>query len=467
MQLPGPSRAAAGPGSALLLGLLALGGCSATAADPASTAPRASISTSTSTSVSTSPSATRGGASPAPLPSSRAPATQPAPGSPTPAASSPQQAAAALIARRWRAAAASDLGGWLEGVRGERLRAEQRRIYGRLQAIGIGEPMLVSLMPRSGTPALVVPATWSARAVLHYRIRGFDQAPRTFTLDLTFSAAGSSGAVLVGSAPADRPEPWDLPDVMVRRSARGLVMGNVGPRRLDDVLHRADAAAVRVRAVLGEAPPAVWVAPASVADAARLLGTPAGSLAAVAAVTDGQIGAGGAAQADRIVIVPTALTTLTGPGRDVVLAHELTHVAARRSARRVVPLWLSEGLAEYVAYREVPLREAQVAAPLLSQVRRSGLPDHLPADGAFEPGGGDLPAAYGAAWLVVRTLVEQRGQGAVVRFYRAAAGGLEVAATAAGDSEAVVDAALRDVLGMSRKDLERAWRQRVAALSSG
>lgn len=369
-----------------------------------------------------------------------------------------------LVSGRWRAGAAADLSGWLAGVRGERLLAEQRAVFTRVQAVGIADPQLVSLTAAQAAASGTGPTSWAARAVLTYRIRGFDRAPRSMALDLRFSSDPVSGLALVSSAPGDRPQPWDLPGLLVRRSPHDLVLGNTDPRRLDEVLRRASAAERRARAVWGQVPPTVWVVPASDAETARLLGTGLPALAGVAAVTDGPLGPTGAAGADRVVLVPSAWATVPGEARDVVLTHELTHVAARSSTTRPVPLWLSEGFADYVAYRGVPLGEQQVAAPLLRQLRRDGVPDRLPDERAFDPGSGRLAAAYGAAWLAVRALAQQHGEAALVRFYRAAAGGIPLAGGTHGNDDAGVDASLRAVLDMSREDLDRAWRQRLIGL---
>ena len=147
-----------------------------------------------------------------------------------------------------------------------------------------------------------------------------------------------------------------------------------------------------------------------------------------------------------------------------MLTHELTHVAVRATTIRAVPLWLSEGFAEYVAYRSVRLSEAKIVAPLLAHVRTAP-PAHLPSPESFDPANGTLPAAYGMALLAVRTLADTHGTAALVRFYRAAAGGLAVPTARLAHPERVVDDALAATLGLTRAQLERDWRARIAALA--
>ena len=251
---------------------------------------------------------------------------------------------------------------------------------------------------------------------------------------------------------------------MVRRSATALVLGVGSPTRVDEVLRRARTAAARVTAVWGDAPPAVWVAPATDADAARLLGRTPDDLAGVAAATDGPLTPGERAGADRIVLVPGAWSSLRPDGRDVVMTHELTHVAVRASTTRAVPLWLSEGFAELVAYEPIDVPEATVVASALDRVRSSGVPTSLPADADFDPGTRALPAAYGLSLLALRTLADAHGTRAVVRLYRAAAGGLDVPTDRLDDREGAVDEALGRTVDTTRAALVRDWQARIRDL---
>ena len=69
---------------------------------------------------------------------------------------------------------------------------------------------------------------------------------------------------------------------------------------------------------------------------------------------------GGPVSSYRIVLQPAGSSTRATQALDRLVRHELTHVAARRP-RRGVPLWLSEGLAEYVSVR--PIAPAERRSP--------------------------------------------------------------------------------------------------------
>ena len=348
------------------------------------------------------------------------------------------------------------------------LRATQAAVLDRMTRMAVGDVRLVGVRETTAPvpAARGVEVEWDVRASLTYRLRGFDSSPRSFDLDLTFKAdpARPVGLLITGSSPSGRPQPWDLTGLVVRRSDTELVLVVGDLDRVEEVVRRARTAASRVASVWGSVKPAVWIAPATDADAARLLGRTARDLDGVAAATDGPLTPGERAGADRIVLVPGAWASLRPGGRDVVMAHELTHVTVRASTTRAVPVWLSEGFAELVAYEPVDLPEATIVAPALVRARRSGLPRALPADSDFDPGTHSLAAAYGLSLLALRTLADAHGTQAVVRLYRAAAGGLDVPTSRLDDREGAVDAALRASSDTTREALVRDWQARIRDL---
>lgn len=193
-----------------------------------------------------------------------------------------------------------------------------------------------------------------------------------------------------------------------------MVGHHAAPELLRDLALRADAAGTRVSAVLGRPVRPVVLVPASAAEAARVAGV--GSVAGLAAVADG----------GRVVVVPEYFGRLTPTGRDVVLTHELTHVAAGTER---LPVWLYEGFADYVGYRDAGLPVRVAAAELAADVRAGRLPGGLPGPEAFAPSSRDpvrLARAYQEAWLACRFIAERFGEGTLVRLYRdAQTGGID------------------------------------------
>jgi hypothetical protein len=370
----------------------------------------------------------------------------------------------AVVERRVAALTAGDRDGWIASLRGTALRTEQTAVFDRMRAMGVRAVHLESVAGRGAQSD----ASWKVEVAFTYRLAGTDTSPRRFTIELTLRAASDPDGepTITGSAPTDRPQPWDLPGLRVHRVADGLVLATGGQGRLSDVAARYLTARAAVVAVWGTARPAVVIAPSSDTDAARLLGRDPASLDGVAAVTDGPLTAGAGAGADRVVLVPTAWDDLTEQGREVVLTHELTHVTVRSTATRSMPLWLSEGLAEYVAYRGIDLPERRVVRGALDLVRREGLPASWPNAADLEPDHGRLPAAYGLSLLAVRSIADRHGQTALVRLCRAVSRQATVDPGADGgtDADTITERAIREVLG-SDPGVERlAWRHRIERL---
>ena len=377
-----------------------------------------------------------------------------------------------LIRSRAAAAVAGDVRTWLARVEGGNLRTAQEKVFARMQAIQVGQMRLRSIEEtRPPLPATHGrPATWESRATLEYRIAGFDKSPRNFSLALTFAAdpaRPAQTAVITGSRPDDRPEPWDLNGLQVRRSDHSLVLAfgaDSAATAADEVTRRAHAAARRVSAVLGAAEAAVWLVPATDADAARLLGRDEGELDGVAAATDGPIGPDQPAGADRIVVVPGAWSALTGVGRDVIVAHELTHATARRTSKRQPPLWLAEGFAEYVAYRDVDLPERHLVRSALDRIRATGLPSGPPGAPEFHSPSGDLAAAYGLSLTLARTIADRYGTDALVALFRAVNESEPGPGPLPADGDRATDQVLRSRLGTTMAEVVAAWQSRLSAL---
>jgi hypothetical protein len=222
----------------------------------------------------------------------------------------------------------------------------------------------------------------------------------------------------------EHPEMWT--GAVVARGERSIVVG--GTRALAaDLAARADRAVLSVREVWGPVEALVLI-PATDGQAATL---------AAPARVDGFVALAGL---DRVIIEPAGFARLSPRGRQVVLAHELTHVATG-AARGGVPMWLAEGFADYVGYRDsgIPVREA--AAELEGRI-----PERLPDAGDFR----DRAAqAYEEAWLACRYVAARFGEARLAALYRAALHGDPTAA-------------LVGTVGMSVPEFTAAWRAYLA-----
>lgn len=300
----------------------------------------------------------------------------------------------------------------------------------------------------------------TAHAALGYRLDGYDSAPVTTerVLDLT-ERDGRWYVTADRPGEGAGPRLWQQGDVEVVRGERSLVLG-VGQtqERLREVAAAADRAVPVVSAVWPDAwaDRVVVLVPATLEAMGGLLGAPGTSYRGMAAVTTGEAGGGPDAPADRVIVNPEAYGVLGDFGRQVVLTHETTHVATRAHTSASTPVWLSEGFADWAAYRGTGRTAAQTAPELRRSVQAGQAPQRLPDDGDFAFGGDPeaLARAYESGWLACELIAERWGEAALVAFYR------QVGAHPGRDG--AVEKALRDVLDTSPGDFTAAWRASLA-----
>jgi hypothetical protein len=294
---------------------------------------------------------------------------------------------------------------------------------------------------------------------LHYQLRGFDDRPTSVPMYLTF-VRRPAGWLLGSDRDLDRTgirtarEPWDFGPVQVVTGRRSLILGHPGSGRLlAGLAAEADSAVPAVTSVWGTGwrQRVVVVLPAGTAELRGLLSDDrdVSQLAAVATAWSAQTPAAEPV-GQRVLLNPVNFNRLRPIGRRVVLIHEITHVAARDATGAATPTWLTEGFADYVAYRGTGAPPRTVAAELAADVAAGRLPSGLPGDARFAGAGSRLPQAYEEAWLACRLIADSAGASGLVRFYR------ETAAT--GDRSAVLTRAFRDVLATTPAAFTTRWR---------
>ncbi|MFF5338186.1 hypothetical protein [Streptomyces sp. NPDC013181] len=333
------------------------------------------------------------------------------------------------------------------------LRGAQRRELARLAAVPLA----------SWTYGLThVTAHGSDRATadvrLGYRLKGYDSAPVTVDRIIELERDPADGRwYLTADRPADGSvrQLWEQGDVEVVRGAHSLVLGVGRPREeLEAVAGTADAAVPEVTAAWPErwAGRVVVLVPDSVADMGELLGSPASNYRGIAAVTTGETGNSGKAPADRVIVNPEAYALLGDFGQRVVLTHETTHVATRGRTSPATPTWLSEGFADWAAYRDGERTAEEIAPELAEAVRSGDGPAALPEDEDFAfAGDPDLLArAYEGGWLACELIADHWGEEKLFAFYRAVGGHQ--------GRDGAVEDALHEVLGTTPQDFTARWR---------
>jgi hypothetical protein len=276
---------------------------------------------------------------------------------------------------------------------------------------------------------------------------------------LTLRRVATGWLVAAESTADSRAEPWDLGPLTVVSGRASLVIGiDVSRAVARRYAALADAVTPDVTAVWGPGwnQHPVVIVPRSSAMLGRGLGRTAASLEDFAAVTVSE-GGTSAGAAMRVWTNTSAMASLSALGREIVLRHEVTHVATAAPVTPSVPLWLEEGFAEYVGYLGSRIPVGEALSELATSAQRSGAPKHLPAPSAFT--GPQVDVAYESADLACRYIADTYGRAALVRVYRLTAAGT-------GSDSANVDSALRAVTGLDTAGFEAVWRARIARLEA-
>jgi hypothetical protein len=264
--------------------------------------------------------------------------------------------------------------------------------------------------------------------LLHVQLKGFDDAPTSLPEHLTFvhrtggwKLAGESDYAELGD-PSTR-ELWDFGPVRVTRTDAALVLSHPGSQGVRERLAaeaRTDVPLVDAVWGSGWSQRVVIEVPASQHEMGKLLGGDE-DLDRIAAVATAELRHGtGDAQAvgNRILVNPANFAKLGTIGRQVVLTHEITHVATRDATGPDMPVWLIEGFADYVGYLSAGVPTRIAATELRRDVEDGHVPTELPSDADFAGANSKLAQAYEKSWLACRLIAARHGQQGLVRFYR-------------------------------------------------
>jgi hypothetical protein len=384
----------------------------------------------------------------------------PAPGATGSPATADQTAARGLLDQRAAALLHHDKAAFLAGIdpRAGRFLTRQTAMFADLAAV----PLASWSYTLVRTDAFPLPPSadgtrrTAAEVRLSYRLSGYDTQPVVSTAYLTLArragrwyVAGDDDGAAGGHRTAV--QLWDQGPVRVVRGAHSLVLGLGDPAVLRGYAADADQAVPQVTHAWGSGWPGKVVveAPATLNQLAALLDGSAAGYRDVAAVTTGELGANAQAPADRVIVNPQAFAGLSAFGRQVVLTHETTHVATRLSTTAATPLWLSEGIADWVAYRDSGRTAAEIAPELAADVRAGRPPAALPTAADFQATAAGLPQTYERGWLACRMIADQWSPGTLTALYRAVAAG------------GPLDARLQSAVGLSLAEFTARWRAYV------
>jgi hypothetical protein len=379
-----------------------------------------------------------------------------------------QDTVADMLARRAEALRSQDRAAFLDTVDDSdpAFRAAQATWFDNLSAVPFSAWSLTlgsratSVVPQAARDlaARITGGSFAAEIDTAYRIAGYDNADQRYDRVYTLTPRAGRWYVSGSFDPADAPvhrELWDVGKVHVLPAEHGLILGLESSSALRPYAAAVDRAVPEVDSVWGTA----WARQVLVEvtrtedEMSAILGGSSSAYRQLAAVTRGELGSEeGASAAERIIVNPKAYRELSDVGREVIMGHEVTHVAARQRTQAWTPRWLAEGFADYVGYRDSGLSVRVIAQELAGDVRRGYLPDELPTDRDFAATNEALAQSYEASWLACRLIAQRFGEAALVAFYR------EVGSPGGGTE---LNKAFLDVLNTSQADFTRRWRDYV------
>lgn len=382
------------------------------------------------------------------------------------------QAVRTLLERRATALLHRDRAAFLATVdpQGGKFRSQQAALFDNLAGVPL-KTWSYRLNSRAELPvddasfARYRAPVWAPEVTLVYALRDVDPVPTERPQYLTFVRRGERWYLGADQDFAKQDHRswrglWDYGRVVTHRGRYSLVLAHPGNAdRMADFAETVDAAVPHVTQVWGNR----WtqrvavLIPDDQAEMSEVIGGEFALLHIAAVATadytdpDRQI-----ARGQRVIINPTNLDRLGRLARDVVLRHEITHIASRAVTRSDTPTWLMEGFADYVGYLEADVPLPVAARDLRTEVRDGRVPGEFPTNEDFRGDSPDLPQAYEEAWMACRMIADRIGQDGLVRFYRAVAQSEGGAATA-------VDRAARAFLRMSSAQLVAAWKRYLVA----
>ncbi len=287
-----------------------------------------------------------------------------------------------------------------------------------------------------------------------YHFRGQDASPVLARFYYTFVWTGS--AWRIAAQDELRPlvqsdaEIWDAGTLQTVATSRTLVVFHPGDSAL---ANRLRGAAEQGYAQVAASWSGSWehkvviLVPHDQAEAERLVG--ARDLGQVAAVAASSIESGAFQRVlgNRIVVNSTNVRRYDQLNLQVVMTHEMTHVATRTIGQGV-PLFIVEGFADFTALRPIGQPLAFTRPALASAVKAGRFDGTLPSDADLR--GANASVAYDASSSFCLWVATTFGEPRLQALYRAFRGTAE-------PGIAGQDIVFRHVLGISRATAQTRW----------
>lgn len=378
-------------------------------------------------------------------------------------AQEPLQEIAALLDARARAMREGDRAAWMAPVARDDPAFVRRQgfLFDGFQELGLADFRL-----DLGTTWPELTGERERRAyrdqvkVLHVeersRIKGYDRQPSLEDQYLTFVRRGGRWLLASDSDLGDLGimsgrRLWENGPIATRRSEHFLFVSHPGlASSADPVLEAAERALRRVE----RAWPLPWrrkvmiLAPSSTGELERMIQATfdldvfvAFAASGVDRTTDWDL------VGHRIMLNRETFEGRSDASNEEILTHELLHIATREDAGPMTPIFVEEGVAEWVT-------GGSSTSLLASQVQAGDFDRRLPFDHEFTVGSGtEIVAAYQESTAAITFAAQEYGGRSVAAFYRT----LGEPRRVAGTWRYHADRAMREAFGVGYRRFEKAW----------
>ena len=335
-----------------------------------------------------------------------------------------------VLARRAAAVLKGDLTTFLAPVdpRQPVLVARQRLLFENLRQFAFTslKYFVGDERPAPTVSAKYGPTTFSTRVMMRYQLTGLDAKPVQTDVGHTFVRRGDTWILVADNAidetlsPDGHRQPWDFGPIAVIRRGKVVVVVDKAERARGEEIAKVSQGAVDGVRRHWPRPwnGAVMVVAMSEPQVLSILwtsGLGAGWTVAAKAISlyDGEPWTEHrtAPVSSRIVVNPAVRKELD----EDLLVHEMTHVATLRLGVHT-PLWLVEGIAEYVRAASIEDDPHWTVDPYRKTVRTKYLPSLkvLPGEHEFDLAG---DKSYGQSWWIASYLVDKLGEKGVADLY--------------------------------------------------
>lgn len=321
--------------------------------------------------------------------------------------------------------------------------ADLRGLAANADALDVRDLDLRLVEADQGLSAQLPEGEWAVTVEATWRFAPYDERPARAEVTLGLETDDAGEVTVTGFGAGDRRLPlWLSGPVTVRRGPDWLVLAD-GP--VEKYLPLVRRALPPVRAAIRDWRGAlVLEIPSSGAELDHTLGQDPGTFSAIAAVTTHAGANTGTGTPVHVFVNPDVMGGLKTAGAQVVMTHEVTHLATDAVDARM-PHWLLEGYADHVALAGTRLPISTTASQIIELVRKDGVPEALPGPEEFDRQATHLGAWYEAAWRAVEVLAAAGDEATLLGLYRRAATGEDL------------DTLLREEYGFGLEELTSRW----------